>query len=84
MSSAESGTEIVRNILKEELTTLKDDLQSLSQPTLENKEDLHTVNEFLDHSQNCHEDNCEVHQHMDKVKKEWLLKGINLGKQVKR
>ena len=35
--------------MKNELTSLKDTLQQLEQPTQQDQDDLHTIQEFLEH-----------------------------------
>ena len=68
--------------LKTELSTLKDSLENEKTPSPQTTDDLHTVQEFLDHYHSCDKDDCEIHQKIDKGNKEWLLKGIALGKRI--
>ena len=65
-----------------ELKSLQDDLKKVDNPTPEQENDLHTVEQFLEHVDNCEKDDCEIHQKIDKGNKEWLLKGIALGKRI--
>ena len=82
MSTEAKGIEAVRNVFQEELTKLKESLSKVEQPTPTQEEDLHTVEQFLEHVDSCDKDDCEIHQKMDNVSKEWLVRGINLGKQL--
>ena len=68
MSTEAKGIEAVRNVFQEELTKHKDSLSKVEQ--------------FLEHVDSCDKDDCEIHQKMDNVSKEWLVRGINLGKQL--
>ena len=65
-----------------ELKQVKDSLTTLKEPTLEQQEDLHTVDQFLEHMDSCEKDDCEVHQKVDMGNKEWFLKGIAIGKRI--
>ena len=68
--------------VKNELTTIKDEFKDKTNLTSQEEEDLHTVNQFLEHAESCDKEGCEVHDHIDKVGKEWLLKGIAIGKRI--
>ena len=65
-----------------ELKQVQDNLTTLKEPTLEQQEDLHTVDQFLEHMDSCEKDDCEVHQKVDMGNKEWFLKGIAIGKRI--
>ena len=65
-----------------ELKQVQDSLTTLKEPTLEQQEDLHTVDQFLEHIDSCEKDDCEVHQKVDQGNKEWFLKGIAIGKRI--
>ena len=65
-----------------ELKQVQDNLTTLKEPTLEQQDDLHTVEQFLEHIDSCEKDDCEVHQKVDKGNKEWFLKGIAIGKRI--
>jgi len=53
-----------------ELKQVKDSLTTLKEPTPEQEDDLHTVDQFLEHMDSCEKDDCEVHQKVDKGNKE--------------
>ena len=65
-----------------DLKQVQDSLTTLKEPTLEQQEDLHTVDQFLEHIDSCEKDDCEVHQKVDMGNKEWFLKGIAIGKRI--
>ena len=65
-----------------ELKQVKDSLTTLKEPTPEQEDDLHTVDQFLEHMDSCEKDDCEVHQKVDMGNKEWFLKGIAIGKRI--
>ena len=65
-----------------DLKQVQDNLTTLKEPTPEQQEDLHTVDQFLEHMDSCEKDDCEVHQKVDMVNKEWFLKGIAIGKRI--
>lgn len=65
-----------------ELKTLQTNLQEVKNPTEEDLENLHTVEQFLEHVDSCEKDDCEIHKKIDGVNKEWLLKGISIGKRI--
>ena len=65
-----------------ELKQVKDSLTTLKEPTPEQQDDLHTVDQFLEHMDSCEKDDCEVHQKVDMGNKEWFLKGIAIGKRI--
>ena len=68
--------------MKNELTSLKDTLQKLEQPTPQDQDDLHTIQEFLEHQESCDKDECEIHQAKEDMSKTWFLKGITIGKNL--
>ena len=65
-----------------ELKNIQTNLQDVKNPTPEQQEDLHTVEQFLEHVDSCEKDDCEIHKKIDGVNKEWLLKGISIGKRI--
>ena len=65
-----------------ELKNIQDGLKQVENPTQEQQEDLHTVEEFLEHVDSCEKDDCEVHKKVDEGNKQWFLKGIALGKRI--
>ena len=67
--------------LKTELYTLKESLEKEQTPQA--LDDLHTVQEFLDHFHECNKDDCEITDLKEKESKNWFLKGIGIGKQLK-
>ena len=69
--------------LKTELSTLKESLEKEITPSTQNTDDLHTVQEFLDHFHECNKDDCEITDLKEKESKTWFLKGIGIGKQLK-
>ena len=75
-----SGIDTMRDVLKEELSVLQKSLQT-EDP--KDQEDLHTVQQFLDHYHDCGKDDCEVSQLKEKESKNWFLKGINIGKRIR-
>ena len=75
-----SGIDTMRDVLKEELSVLQKSLQT-EDP--KDQEDLHTVQQFLDHYHDCGKDDCEVSQLKEKESKNWFLKGISIGKRIK-
>ena len=70
--------------LKTELSTLKESLEKERTPNTQTTDDLHTVQEFLDHFHECNKDDCEITDLKEKESKDWFLKGIGIGKQLKR
>ena len=75
-----SGIDTMRDVLKEELSVLQNSLQTENP---QDQEDLHTVQQFLDHYHDCGKDDCEVSQLKEKESKNWFLKGINIGKRIR-
>jgi len=75
-----SGIDTMRDVLKEELSVLQKSLQTENP---QDQEDLHTVQQFLDHYHDCGKDDCEVSQLKEKESKNWFLKGINIGKRIR-
>jgi len=75
-----SGIDTMRDVLKEELSVLQKSLQTENP---QDHEDLHTVQQFLDHYHDCGKDDCEVSQLKEKESKNWFLKGINIGKRIR-
>ena len=65
-----------------ELKQVQDSLTTLKEPTPEQQDDFHTVDQFLEHMDSCEKDDCEVHQKVDMGNKEWFLKGIAIGKRI--
>ena len=65
-----------------DLKQVQDSLTTLKEPTLEQQDDLHTVEQFLEHMDSCEKDDCEVHQKVDQGNKAWFLKGIAIGKRI--
>ena len=51
-------------------------------PTKQEQEDLHTIQEFLDHQESCDKPDCEIHQAKEDLSKTWFLKGITIGKRL--
>jgi len=70
--------------LKNDLSTLKDSLENEKTPSPQMQDDLHTVQEFLDHFHSCDKDDCEITELKENESKNWFLKGIGIGKQLKR
>ena len=70
--------------LKTQLTDLKNSLQKEDSPSKEIKDDLHTVQEFLEHFHSCDKNDCEITDLKENVSKDWFLKGIGIGKQLKK
>ena len=68
--------------MKNELTSLKDTLQQLEKPTPQDQDDLHTIQEFLEHQDSCDKPECEIHQAKEDMSKTWFLKGITIGKNL--
>jgi len=79
-TEAKSGIDTMRDVLKEELSVLQKSLQTENP---QDQEDLHTVQQFLDHYHDCGKDDCEVSQLKEKESKNWFLKGISIGKRIK-
>ena len=75
-----SGIDTMRDVLNEELSVLQKSLQTENP---QDQEDLHTVQQFLDHYHDCGKDDCEVSQLKEKESKNWFLKGINIGKRIR-
>ena len=48
----------------------------------EDKADLHTVTEFVDHFNNCDKGDCDIHNLKEQESKTWFLKGITIGKSL--
>ena len=68
--------------LKTELASIKDSLNQTANPTEQEQEDLHTIQEFLDHQESCDKPDCEIHQAKEDLSKTWFLKGITIGKRL--
>ena len=68
--------------LKTELASIKDSLNQKANPTEQEQEDLHTIQEFLDHQESCDKPDCEIHQAKEDLSKTWFLKGITIGKSL--
>jgi len=68
--------------LKNELASIKDSLNQKANPTEQEQEDLHTIQEFLDHQESCDKPDCEIHQAKEDLSKTWFLKGITIGKRL--
>lgn len=68
--------------LKTELASIKDSLNQKANPTEQEQEDLHTIQEFLDHQESCDKPDCEIHQAKEDLSKTWFLKGITIGKRL--
>ena len=60
---------------------MKESLEKEKTPQAQ--DDLHTVQEFLDHFHECNKDDCEITDLKEKESKNWFLKGIGIGKQLK-
>ena len=48
----------------------------------QNQDDLHTIQEFLDHQDSCDKPECEIHQAKEDMSKTLFLKGITIGKNL--
>jgi len=71
--------------LKQQLEELKTELKENETTLNENdQQDLHSVEEFIEHFESCGKDDCEIHNAKEKEIKNWFLKGINIGKKLKR
>ena len=68
--------------LKTELASIKETLNQKTNPTEQEQEDLHTIQEFLDHQESCDKPDCEIHQAKEDLSKTWFLKGITIGKRL--
>ena len=68
--------------LKNELASIKETLNQKANPTEQEQEDLHTIQEFLDHQESCDKPDCEIHQAKEDLSKTWFLKGITIGKRL--
>ncbi len=68
--------------LKNELASIKETLNQKANPTEQDQEDLHTIQEFLDHQESCDKPDCEIHQAKEDLSKTWFLKGITIGKRL--
>lgn len=68
--------------LKTELASIKETLNQKTNPTEQEQEDLHTIQEFLDHQDSCDKPDCEIHQAKEDLSKTWFLKGITIGKRL--
>ena len=68
--------------LKNELSSLSEKLNQKEDRTLQEQDDLHTIQEFLDHQDSCDKSDCEIHQAKEDMSKTWFLKGITIGKSL--
>ena len=69
--------------LKQELSELKQEMtDKIDSLNPEEKNDLHTVTEFVDHFNDCSKDDCEIHNLKERESKAWFVKGIHLGKKL--
>ena len=68
--------------LKNELSSLTEKLNQKENPIPQDQEDLHTIQEFLDHQDSCDKPECEIHQAKEDMSKTWFLKGITIGKSL--
>ena len=71
--------------LKQQLEELKTELKE-NETTLDesDQQDLHSVEEFIEHFGSCNKDDCQIHNAKEQEIKNWFLKGINIGKKLKR
>ena len=68
--------------LKNELSSLTEKLNQKENLTVQDQDDLHTIQEFLNHQESCDKDDCEIHQAKEEMSKTWFLKGISIGKSL--
>ena len=68
--------------LKNELSNLSDKLNQKEDRTEQEQDDLHSIQEFLDHQDSCDKPECEIHQAKEDMSKTWFLKGITIGKSL--
>ena len=68
--------------LKNDLASLSEKLNQKENPTPQDQDDLHTIQEFLDHQDSCDKPECEIHQAKEDMSKTWFLKGITIGKSL--
>ena len=68
--------------LKNELSSLSEKLNQKEDRTVQEQDDLHTIQEFLDHQDSCDKPECEIHQAKEDMSKTWFLKGITIGKSL--
>ena len=68
--------------LKNELSNLTEKLNQKENPTEQDQDDLHSIQEFLDHQDSCDKPDCEIHQAKEDMSKTWFLKGITIGKSL--
>ena len=71
--------------LKQQLEELKTELKENETTLNENdQQDLHSVEEFIEHYNECNKDDCEIHSAKEKEIKQWFLKGISTGKKLSK
>ena len=68
--------------LKNELSNLSEKLNQKEDRTEQAQDDLHSIQEFLDHQDSCDQPDCEIHQAKEDMSKTWFLKGITIGKSL--
>ena len=71
--------------LKQQLEELKTEMKQ-NETILDetDKENLHSVEEFIEHYNECNKDDCEIHSAKEKDIKQWFLKGILQGKKLSK
>ena len=68
--------------LKNELSSLSEKLNQKEDRTEQEQDDLHSIQEFLNHQDSCDKPDCEIHQAKEEMSKTWFLKGITIGKSL--
>tara|TARA_R110000751_G_scaffold97753_1_gene190281 strand:+ start:755 stop:1051 length:297 start_codon:yes stop_codon:yes gene_type:complete len=75
-------TAAVKNGLSEEFGTLKVSINELSDKmdlTQKEKEGMSSVSDFVDHLDNCDNDDCEIHKSISTTANNFYMKGFLLG-----
>jgi len=54
-----------------DLKNIQTNLKQVENPTDDELENLHTVEQYLKHVDSCKKDDCEIHEKIDGVNKEW-------------
>ena len=73
---------VLKNGLSDEFSTLKGSINELSEKmdlTQKEKEGMTSVSDFVEHLDNCHNDNCEIHKSINTKQNNSYMRGFLLG-----
>ena len=73
---------VLKNGLSDEFSTLKGSINELSEKmdlTQKEKEGMTSVSDFVEHLDNCDNDNCEIHKSINTKQNNSYMRGFLLG-----